>query len=412
MKCRKRKKIIMKLETPFKDLTLEEVFEAYFECRKTKRYSSGAMQFETDYENQLVKLYNELKKKSWKPGKSTCFTGTKPVRREIFAAPFRDRIVHHILIRRLNPFFERHFIFDSYACRKQKGTHAAIKRLEHFTRSESKNGKEECYVLKLDIKGFFMNINRNLLWKRLENFIDNIEFELSFDSLPQKKNVEFVKYLCRQIIFNDCTKDCMIRSPKSEWKKLPKDKSLFTAQKDRGTPIGNLTSQVFANFYLSELDHYIKHSLKIKNYVRYVDDFAIVHKDREFLKKIIPKIRTFLSEKLFLTLHPCKVYLQSAQKGVHLTGCFVRISHTVCNRRVKNNFVAVLKKYSAGALKRKPAKAEINQMRASLNSYLGIFQHYRTWHFRCAQLKRYMIPHLKKHFSVTVECKKVSVKAK
>lgn len=394
-------------ESPFKDLTLEEVFEAYFECRKTKRYSSGAIQFETDYENQLVKLYNELKESCWKPGKSTCFTVTKPVRREIFAAPFRDRIVHHVLIRRLNPFFERYFIFDSYACRKQKGTHAAIKRLEHFIKSESKNGKEECYVLKLDIKGFFMNINRNLLWKRLENFIDNIEFEFSFENPPQKKNVDFVKYLCRQIIFNDCTKDCIIRSPKSEWKKLPKDKSLFTAKKHCGLPIGNLTSQVFANFYLSELDHFIKHNLKIKNYVRYVDDFAIVHKDKQFLKKIIPTIRRFLSEKLYLTLHPHKVYLQKVQKGVHLTGCFILPSHTVCNRRIKNNFARTLKKISCLAQRRKPSKNELKKARSSINSYLGILQHYRTYRFRTNQIKKYMLPHLKKHFSVSAECKKI-----
>lgn len=117
------------------DLTLEEVFEAYYECRKTKRYSNGALQFELNLEENLIQLYSQLITQEWQPGKSTCFIVTRPVRREIFAAPFRDRIVHHILIRRLNSTFEKYFIYDSYACRKQKGTHAAIKRVEHFIKS-------------------------------------------------------------------------------------------------------------------------------------------------------------------------------------------------------------------------------------------------------------------------------------
>ena len=118
-------------------LTLEEVFEAYYECRKTKRYSKGALQFEINLEENLIQLYSQLITQEWRLGKSTCFIVTKPVRREIFAAPFRDRIVHHILIRRLNPAFEKYFIHDSYACRKQKGTHAAIKRVEHFIKSQT-----------------------------------------------------------------------------------------------------------------------------------------------------------------------------------------------------------------------------------------------------------------------------------
>ena len=178
------------------NLTVEEVFEAYYECRKTKRYSYGALSFEANYEENLVELYSELKNQTWKPGKSTCFIVNQPVKREVFAAPFKDRIVHHILIRRLNPYFEKYFINDSYACREGKGTHAAIERAAHFVRSVSKNNTQSAYVLKLDIKGFFMSINQKLLYEKLETFIIKVtEKDPEIDR-------NFLLFLCRQIVFN------------------------------------------------------------------------------------------------------------------------------------------------------------------------------------------------------------------
>ena len=152
-----------------------------------------------------------------------------------------------------------------------------------------------------------MNVSKNLLWQKLSNFID-----VNYKS----DSNDFEKYLCKEIIFNDPTKNCMIRSPLSEWKLLPKDKSLFTTKSGCGLPIGNLTSQVFANFFLSEYDHFIKHTLKVKCYVRYVDDCVFVHKDKNFLKYVIKQSRKFLQEKLQVSLHPKKIYLQNAFNGV------------------------------------------------------------------------------------------------
>lgn len=380
------------------DLTLEEVFEAYYECRKTKRYSSGALQYEVNLEENLIQLYTLLNMRAWIPGKSTCFIVTKPVRREIFAAPFRDRIVHHILIRRLNPTFEKYFIKDSYACRKQKGTHAAIKRVEHFIKSQTNNGKSNAYVLKLDIKGFFMNIDKNLLWQKLENFIDK---KYTSDS------ADFEKYLCKQIIFNDPTKNCMFRSPQSEWKLLPKDKSLFTTKENCGLPIGNLTSQVFANFFLSEYDHFIKHTLGIKCYVRYVDDCVFVHKNKQVLKHVIKKSKKFLIKQLNLTLHPKKIYLQPAKNGVAFLGTYIKPNYTVCSHRVKNNFVDCLKKYTTIANKHKLSKQEKQNCLSSINSYLGIISHYKTYKFRKNQIIRYFEKWLKKHYYIPSNCKKI-----
>lgn len=387
------------------ELTIEEVFTAYFDCRRTKRYSSGALSFESNYEENLVRLYSELRSRAWRCGKSTCFIVTKPVRREIFAAPFRDRIVHHILINRINPCLERYFIRDSYACRKNKGTFHAIRRLEHFIKSETQNGKTSAYVLKLDIKGFFMNIDKSLLYERLSSFLDRKYLPLAGDG-----DISFEKYLLREIIFNDPSKNCVRRSPLCEWNELPQDKSLFTARDGSGLPIGNLTSQVFANFYLSSLDHFAKHTLGLGCYVRYVDDFVIVHKDRRFLRKLIPVFRRFLRDELLLCIHPKKIYLQPCANGVQFLGAFIKPTHSVCSRRVKSSFAESLKRHARLAEDRRPSKEERGQFRSSVNSYLGIMRHYKTYRFRVKQLARYCGKYWSDFFTVKKPALKIEAK--
>lgn len=387
------------------ELTIEEVFAAYFDCRRTKRYSSGALSFESNYEENLVRLYSELRGRTWRCGKSTCFIVKKPVRREIFAAPFCDRIVHHILINRINPCLERYFISDSYACRKNKGTYHAIKRLEHFIRSETLNGKTNAYVLKLDIKGFFMNIDKSLLYERLSSFLDEKYLPLGTDG-----DISFEKYLLREIIFNDPSVNCVRRSPLFEWDELPKDKSLFSARDGCGLPIGNLTSQVFANFYLSSLDHFAKHTLGLECYVRYVDDFVIVHKDREMLVKLIPVVRGFLRENLHLCLHPKKIYLQPCVNGVQFLGAFIKPTHTVCSRRVKNSFAESLKAYSRLAEDHRPSEEERGRFRSSVNSYLGIMRHYKTYSFRVKQLVMYCKKYWSSFFSLKESALKIELR--
>ena len=387
------------------EITIEEVFNAYYECRKTKRYAKSALGFEVNYEENLIQLYEELKERTWRPGKSQCFIVTKPVRREIFAAPFRDRIVHHILISRLNTAFEKYFIRDSYACRVGKGTHAAVRKVEHNIKSASNNGHKEAYILKLDIKGFFMSIDRNILWQKLESFIDS---QYKTDS---GNSVEFEKYLAKAIIFNNPTQHCIFKSKKAEWEPLPRNKSMFTAQPNCALPIGNLTSQVFANFYLSAFDHYIKHTLKFKRYVRYVDDCVFVSNNIYELKAIIRSAKRFLQDELHLTLHPKKIYLQKAGNGVQFLGTFIKPWYTVSDRRIKNNFEQCLKKYAALAEAHLPNVEEKKQCRASVNSYLGIIAHYKTYTFRKAQMMRYFGGRLKTHFAVPQSVKKILFKS-
>ena len=386
------------------ELTIEEVFQAYYDCRKNKRYSYGALQFESDYESNVVQLYYELKSGTWSPRPSTCFIVTRPVRREIFAASFRDRIVHHLLINRLNPSFEKYFIHDSYACRVNKGTHAAIARVEHFIRSESDNGKKKAYVLKTDIQSFFMSIDRNVLYSLLCNFLDSI-----YRKTVSCGSVEFEKKLCRIIIFNDPCASCIRKSPPSAWNELPKQKSLFYTAQGCGLPIGNLTSQVFANFYVSIFDHFVKHTLRVKNYVRYVDDCVIVSTSQTYLRLLVPIMKIFLQTQLHVCLHPKKIYLQEVSHGVEFLGCFIKPAYTVCSRRIKNNFEHALKSLQLLSYDHKPRKDELDMFRATVNSYLGIMAHYSMFQFKTALLHRYMIPYWNKYFVIAEHADKVKV---
>ena len=230
-------------------IALWELFDAYYSCRSNKRNTINALAFELDYESNLIALYNIINSGDYYPSKSITFIVNKPVTREIFAADFRDRVVHHWLIAKLNPLFEQQFINDSYACRIGKGTHFGVKRLDGFIKSCSKNYTTDCYILKLDIQGFFMHINRTILYEKLHDFV----------KLYYKENDKsLVLDLCQKIIFNDPKKNCIIKGNKSNWNDLPHNKSLFHSPKDCGLPIGNLTSQVFANFYMNAFDHFIK----------------------------------------------------------------------------------------------------------------------------------------------------------
>ena len=255
-------------------LELAELFEAYQACRSNKRRTRNALAFEVDYETNLINLCADINEGRYQPGKSIAFIVNKPVKREIFAADFRDRVVHHLVVSKLNPLFEKAFIYDSYACRVGKGTHFGIRRVDSFIRQCSQQYSKDCYVLKLDIKGFFMHINKSLLYQQLQDFIE--QKYLAADK-------ELLLELCEKIIFYEPTQQCIIKSKRSAWQGLPPDKSLFYSAPQCGLPIGNLSSQVFANFYMNSFDHYLKHELGIRYYGRYVDDFILVHEDKELL---------------------------------------------------------------------------------------------------------------------------------
>lgn len=215
-------------------IELADLFEAYADCRTNKRNTMNALSFELDYEQELIDLWEKINAGIYAPGRSIAFIVDQPVKREIFAADFRDRVVHHLLINKLNPLFERTFIYDSYACRKGRGTHFGIGRIDRFMRQCSQNYTKDCYVLKLDIQGFFMAIDKRILWAKLRDLITN-QYQH-----PDKNKV---LGLCYKILSNNPTKNCFIKGSRHDWHDLSKDKSLFNSAPGCGLPIGNLTSQ-------------------------------------------------------------------------------------------------------------------------------------------------------------------------
>jgi len=345
----------------------EEIFEAYSDARKNKRRTRSQILFEMNLEKNLIDLYHQLNDKSYKVGRSMCFIINDPVKREVFAASFRDRIVHHYLYNKIAPVLDRKFIFDSYSCREGKGTLKAVERLEHHIRSCSKNYTKEAWVLKLDISGYFMSINRNILYDRL------------LSMLPSDLAQEHAE-LIKMIVFNDPIKGCRIKGKRSDWDGLPESKSMFYAKEGCGLPIGNLTSQLFSNVYLSALDDFVKRVLKVKHYGRYVDDFYLIHEDPQYLKHCKELIGVFLNKELCLQLHPNKAYLQQVTKGVKFMGMIVKPYRRYTSKRTINKLLNVF--------------ADINDfsardMQSKINSYFGYLSHSASKKF----IKRFITDH-------------------
>lgn len=371
-----------------------DLFQAYFDARRNKRNSGSALEFETDFEHRLFVLCDELSDGTYRPQPGSCFVTHKPVKREIYAPAFRDRIVHHLLYNRLYNFFDRQFIYDSYSCRKNKGTLFGVRRLDGFIRSCSRNYTADCYVLKLDILGYFMHINRELLLSQIDRLLEKMQVR------GELADVEFTRKLVEQVLFQDVVSESRISGNPGAWKGLPPSKSLRNSPAGCGLPIGNLTSQLFSNVYLNALDRFVRYDLGVKYYGRYVDDFVLVHRDKAYLKSLIPLIGDFLSTTLGLTLHPRKMYLQHYTKGVEFLGCFILPGRIYPGRRVTANFTALIRR-SDIALKREG----IAHWQSRINSYLGTLRHSDSFNLRHKYLKQMMCMSVGK-FGYVVDCEK------
>lgn len=352
-----------------KDKLLYDLFQAYYDARKHKRNKATALAFEMNYESKLLTLREELVNWTYTISSSICFIIKDPVQREVFAADFRDRIIHHLIYNYLYELFDKHFIYDSYSCRLGKWTHFGVKRTQRFMRACSDNYTKESYVLKMDIKWFFMSIDKNILFDKVQSFLQTRKNKLTID-------YDFLFHLIYQTIFHDPTKNCIIKWSKDDWNWLPDDKSLFHSSWNVGLAIGNLTSQLFANVCLDSLDKYIKYELWFLYYGRYVDDFLIVHPDKEKLLSTIPKIRDFLSEKLKLTLHPKKIYLQEIKKWVLFLWAYIKPYRTYIRKRTIGNFYKKVQEVN----KNETFEKELTQ--SIINSYLWILNHYKTYKIR------------------------------
>lgn len=330
------------------DLTVSELFEAYYDCRRNKRNTWNALLFEQNLEKNLMDLYYELVGGSYTIGKSIMFVITRPKYREVWAADFRDRVVHHLFYNRYADYFYRRFIYDSYACIPGKGTLRASERLEYFLRSASKNYTEPTYFLKADIQNFFVTIDKVILDSILTKHITN----------------PFWLKLVKQILHHRPQDNVYIKSNADLIATVPRHKSLLCAETNKGLPIGNLSSQFFANIYLNEMDQYIKHNLKCKYYLRYVDDIVILHNDPKHLNTVYEDIDNYTLTNLLINFHPNKKELNVIDKGVNFVGYIVKPYCKYIRRTTIDN-----------AKKCASVEKPFEGMRPSMNSYLGFMQH-------------------------------------
>lgn len=334
----------------------QELQRAYKTARKGKLKKREVIEFEKVADFEIISLANEIHSRTYNPRPSTAFIVNKPVMREIFAAHFRDRVVHHFLFNQVNKWWDARFIEDNYSCRIGKGTLYGIRRLDHHIRSVSRSYTRPAYVLKLDIQGYFMSLDRKKLFQRAMWGLNR--------QFPDKGYVYQVsKFLWKVIIFNDPLNNAKLNCPRSAWKGLPPSKSLYNQPKGRGIAIGNLTSQLLSNIYLDQLDRYVTLELGFKHYGRYVDDFFIVSENKPNLVKATSIIDSYLKKELVLSVHPYKRHLQECSKGIAFLGAVVYPYRLQPGKRLKRNLLLAL--------------SNANCSSSTEASYKGLVMHYK-----------------------------------
>jgi RNA-directed DNA polymerase len=284
---------------------------------------ADVQKFEFDLEDNLFLLQELLVAKTWQHAAYDSFFVQDPKLRHIHKASVGNRVFHQALFRILYPIFDREFIFDSYSCRIDKGTHRAVLRLEKFARKLSQNYSRPIYALKCDIRKFFDSIDQTILMNLIKKKISD------------EATLELVKLILGS----------------------------FHNEDGRGLPLGNVTSQLFANIYLNELDQFMKHNLKAKSYLRYCDDFIILGENRDELVVMVEKIQKFLTSRLKLSLHDKKIIIRKLSQGVDFLGYVVLPHYRVLRTKTKNR---ILRKIDE----------------KSLPSYLGVLSHCRGYKIR------------------------------
>ena len=352
----------MKKET----FSLDAVYSAYLDCRRRKRNTKACAEFELNEVENIYSLYKDLNNGTYTIGKSIAFCVTRPKIREVFAASFRDRIVHHLLILRYGDLLENYFISDTYNCRKGKGTMYGHNRALDLSKEYS-----DGWVLSFDISDFFMSIDKTILANRIEIFLrERYKWE----------DIEEVMALTRQVILHNPELNCERRGDLKLWNKLPKEKSLFHSKMNKGLAIGNLTSQIYANFYMADFDKFMMSKLG-SGYQRYVDDGRGYSHNRDALLYLIPVIRKYLKEQLALKLHPNKIEFQQVRKGFKFIGASIKKKRLYIGNRTVGNFYNMVIKYN-----KNPEKSFMKDMEGFVcryNSYSGFLAWKRTYKIRC-----------------------------
>src|SRR3989344_4698258 len=310
-------------------ISVENLLDAWKEFRKGKRGKLDVLEFQTDLIYHISRLHADLVSQTYRHGGYQHFKIADPKPRDIHKASVRDRLLHHALYRKLYPYFDRTFIYESYSCRIGKGTHKAMNRFRTFASKVSKNHTCTCSVLKCDIRKFFASIDHQVLFAVLERSIHDPD----------------ILRLLREVVNS-----------------FPRGRTSCN-----GLPLGNLTSQMLVNIYMNEFDQYVKHKLKAKHYIRYADDFVLLSQDKTELEQTLRYIEVFLRDRLKLQLHPDKVSIKTFASGVDFLGWVHFPDHRVLRTSSKKRMFRRLQE-------KKGQEGE----EATRQSYLGMLRHGNT----------------------------------
>ena len=348
----------------------EYIIAAYEDCRKGKASSPDAIRFETYLFENITDLVERINSRTYEPMPSITFVVSRPVYREVFAANFRDRVIHHYIALRLEPLFEGVFSDRTFNCRKGKGQLYGVRQLAADIKECSHDFTRPCWYVKCDMKGFFMSIPRKALADKVDRFIvENYKGD----------DIEDLRYLSRVTIMNDPTKNCIRRSPEEIMKMVPPGKTLRGAKPGHGLPIGNLTSQHDANFWLNDFDWLFDIFFHVYFYGRYVDDFYVIYPSKQALLRDLPKIRARLAD-LGAILHPKKIEIQSVYKGIAFTGMVVKRDRIYASNRMVSNFKQLI--HYMNTLPEGFSIETLQHYVCSINSYLGLMRHCNSYDIR------------------------------
>ena len=310
-------------------ISIKNLCDAWTEFVRGKKSKKDVAEFSLNLSQNIFRLHNDLQTKTYRHGSYEAFSISDPKPRSIHKATVRDRLLHHAIYRILYPYFNKKFIYDSYSCRQIKGIHRALNRFNDFVMQVSQNNSRTCWVLKCDVRKFFASIDQVTLINIFRRHVSDAD----------------TIWLIGRII-----------------------ESFQSTAPDKGLPLGNLTSQLLVNVYMNECDQYIKHELRLKCYIRYADDFVIMHHNKSVLMDILPKVQNFLGEQLKLSLHPDKVFLKTAASGIDFLGWVHFPDHRVLRTTTKKRMFK--------NIKTKEGKAE------TVQSYLGLISHGNGWKLR------------------------------
>jgi retron-type reverse transcriptase len=313
--------------------SIENLLSAWQEFVKDKKNKKDVQEFQLKLMDNIFSLYVDLRNKAYTHSAYTAFKINDPKSRDIHKAVVRDRLVHHAIYRVLYPYFDKKFIYDSYSCRIDKGTHKALNRFRYFSRKVSRNNTRTCWILKCDIRKFFASIDHDILKSIISTHMQDS------DTL----------WLLHNIINSFQTQNSIYAM----------------AEMRKGLPLGNLTSQLLVNVYMNEFDQYVKHELKVKYYIRYADDFVILSEDKKYLENALVCMKGFLESRLKLAMHPDKVFIKTFASGVDFLGWVHFPKHRVLRTATKRRMMRNLKKN--------------NYKKESVQSYVGMLEHGNGW---------------------------------